>query len=82
MITNETQPDLIDAARSGNRLETLIALRDFLAERLQNTDSGRDIASMSRRLMQCMNEIETLEQIRDDQREREDALIKIRRDIR
>lgn len=56
--------DLIEAAKSGDRLETLIALRDLLAERLQNTESGRDVASMSRRLMQAVAEIEALETLK------------------
>ncbi len=53
--------DLIRAAKSGDRLKTLIALRDLLAERLQHTESSRDISSMSRRLMQCISEIDVLE---------------------
>lgn len=53
--------DLIEAAQSGDRLLTLIALRDLLAERLQTTTSSRDIASMSRRLMQAIAEIEIIE---------------------
>lgn len=61
--------DLISAAKSGDRLETLIALRDLLAERLQHTESSRDISSMSRRLMQCISEIETLEKIKRDAEE-------------
>lgn len=59
---------LIDAAESGDRLQTLIALRDLLAERLQHTESSRDIASMSRRLMQCVAEIEAIEKQRSEQR--------------
>lgn len=64
MSTNRepgTEQDLIEAAKSGDRLRTLIALRDLLAERLQNTQSSRDISSISRRLMQCVSEIEILE---------------------
>ena len=56
--------DLITATKSGDRLKTLIALRDLLADRLQNTTSTRDISSISRRLMQCISEIETLEEIK------------------
>lgn len=57
--------DIVAAARSGDRLETLIALRDLLAERLNTSQSDRDIASMSRRLMQCCTEIEALQKERD-----------------
>ena len=55
------QPDLVEAAKSGDKLETLIALRDLLAQRLQNTNVGRDVSTMARRLMECVCEIETLE---------------------
>lgn len=63
-------PDLITASKSGNRLETLIALRDFLADKLQNTGSSRDISSMSRRLMQCVTEIEILQKEKEALEER------------
>ena len=58
--------DLITAAGSGDRLTTLIALRDLLADRLQNSKSDRDIAAISRRLMQCVAEIEDLEKQRGE----------------
>ena len=52
--------DLITAAKSGDKRATLIALRDKLAETIQNCDSGRDMASNSKRLMEVMAEIEAL----------------------
>ena len=52
--------NLIDAAKSGNKRATLIALRDKLAETIQNCDIGRDMASNSKRLMEVMAEIEAL----------------------
>lgn len=52
--------DLITAAASGNKRATLIALRDKLAATIQNCDSGRDMASNSKRLMEVMAEIEAL----------------------
>lgn len=52
--------NLIDAARSGDKRATLIALRDKLAETIQNCESGRDMASNSKRLMEVMAEIEAL----------------------
>lgn len=52
--------DLIEAAKSGNKRATLIALRDKLAETIQNCESGRDMASNSKRLMEVMAEIEAL----------------------
>ena len=52
--------DLVSAAKSGDKRATLIALRDKLAETIQNCDSGRDMASNSKRLMEVMAEIEAL----------------------
>lgn len=52
--------DIVSAAESGDRKETLISLRDLLAERLANTKSGRDAASLSLRLMDCLREIDEL----------------------
>lgn len=52
--------NLLEAARSGDKRATLIALRDKLAETIQNCDSGRDMASNSKRLMEVMAEIEAL----------------------
>ena len=52
--------NLIDAAASGNKRETLIALRDILAKTIQNCESGRDMASNTKRLMEVMEELETL----------------------
>ena len=40
--------------------ETLIALRDKLAETIQNCDSGRDMASNTKRLMEVMAELEQM----------------------
>lgn len=52
--------ELVEAAKSGDKRATLIALRDKLAETIQNCDSGRDMASNSKRLMEVMAEIEAL----------------------
>ena len=52
--------NLIEAAKSGDKRATLIALRDKLAETIANCDSGRDMASNSKRLMEVMAEIEAL----------------------
>lgn len=52
--------NLVEAARSGNKRETLIALRDILATTIQNCESGRDMASNTKRLMEVMAEIEAL----------------------
>lgn len=63
-INEKRNDNILDAAKSGDRLRTLIALRDLLAERLQEADSDRDISSMSRRLMQCISEIEAIRSTR------------------
>ena len=52
--------DLVQAAKSGDKRETLIALRDILATTIQNCESGRDMASNTKRLMEVMAELETL----------------------
>ena len=52
--------NLIEAAKSGDKRATLIALRDKLAETIQNCDSGRDMASNSKRLMEVMAELEQM----------------------
>lgn len=54
--------NLVDAAKSGNRRDTLIAMRDILAKTIQECDSGRDMASNTKRLMEVMNEIEQIDQ--------------------
>ena len=79
--TTESQPDLIGAAKSGDRLATLIALRDLLAERLQNTSSSRDVSSISRRLMQCVCEIEALEKLKKETEQRSFSLYDFQKNI-
>lgn len=52
--------NLVDAAKSGDKRATLIALRDILASTIQNCESGRDMASNTKRLMEVMAELEAL----------------------
>lgn len=52
--------NLVDAAKSGDKRATLIALRDILAKTIQECESGRDMASNTKRLMEVMAEIEAL----------------------
>lgn len=52
--------NLVEAAKSGDKRATLIALRDILAKTIQECDSGRDMASNTKRLMEVMAEIEAL----------------------
>lgn len=53
-------PKLSEAAASGDRRDTLTALRDSIARAIEGTDSGRDIAALSKRLMEVMAEIDAL----------------------
>ena len=52
--------NLLEAAKSGDKRATLIALRDKLAQTIQDCDSGRDMASNTKRLMEVMAELEQL----------------------
>jgi hypothetical protein len=52
--------NLVEAAKSGDKRATLIALRDKLAETIENCESGRDMAANSKRLMEVMAELEAL----------------------
>jgi len=58
--------DLIKAARSGSRRETLEALRDKIAASIQDCESGRDVAALSKRLMEVMGEIDALPKPKGD----------------
>lgn len=51
---------LTEAARSGDKRATLTALRDKIAETIENCESGRDMAANSKRLMEVMAELEAL----------------------
>lgn len=50
-----------EAVTSGDRLESLKALADYLAEQLDNCESMRDAASLSLRLITTLEQIESLE---------------------
>lgn len=52
--------DVKQAAESGDIRATLTALRDYLADALLATNSGRDQASLSKRLMEVMEQLEAL----------------------
>jgi hypothetical protein len=46
------------AINENDRMNALIALRAKIAETIDGTDSGRDIAALSKRLMEVMEEID------------------------
>jgi hypothetical protein len=59
-------PDLVKSAQSGDRRKTLEALRDKLAVSVDACESGRDVAALSKRLMEVMDEIDRLPQDRSE----------------
>ena len=61
--------DLVSAAASGDRRATLVALRDAIARTIQSCESGRDMASLSKRLMEVMDELDAIAEPEDDARE-------------
>lgn len=69
--------NLIKAAKSGDKRETLIALRDILAKTIQECDSGRDMASNTKRLMEVMAELETMPDPKKKKTSKHDRLKKI-----
>ena len=58
--------NLMDAAMSGDRRRTLEALRDKIAASIQDCESGRDVAALSKRLMEVMGELDALPRQSDD----------------
>lgn len=51
---------LAETAKKNNRRDTLIALRDQLASAIDTCKSGRDIAALSKRLMEVMGELDSI----------------------
>lgn len=58
--------DLVNAAASGDKRKTLEALRDKIALSIQDCESGRDVAALSKRLMEVMNELDALPKQKTD----------------
>ena len=50
---------VLEAVRTGDRRASLVALRDAVAETIDAKDSARDIAALSKRLMEVMAEIDS-----------------------
>lgn len=65
--------NLVRAAKSGDRRETLVALRDILAQTIQECKSGRDMASNSKRLMEVISEIEAIDRETEEEQRRIEA---------
>ena len=49
-----------DVAKSGDRIRTLEALRDRLADELDGCNSSRDVAALASRLQSVMAELDTI----------------------
>lgn len=56
----EKRKTLLNQVRTGSRRASLEALRDKVAETIDSTESGRDIAALSKRLIEIMSEIDSL----------------------
>lgn len=52
---------VLSAAQSGERLKALIALRDSLAQSIDDCESLRDLAALSRQLTDVLKQIDELE---------------------
>lgn len=65
--------NLVDAAKSGDKRATLVALRDKLAMTIEVCDSGRDMAANSKRLMEVIAEIEAIDEAAEKERQRIEA---------
>lgn len=51
---------LTEAVKTGDRRSMLEALRDTIAETIDGTESGRDIAALSKRLLEVSAELEAI----------------------
>jgi hypothetical protein len=49
-----------DVAKTGDRIRTLEALRDRLADELDGCNSSRDVAALASRLQSVMAELDTI----------------------
>ena len=56
-MTKKTQ---LDHLKASDRREVLTALRDKVAETIDKSDSGRDIAALSRRMIEIIDELDKL----------------------
>ena len=56
-MTKKTQ---LDHLKSSDRREVLTALRDKVAETIDKSESGRDIAALSRRMIEIIDELDKL----------------------
>lgn len=64
MITKPYQ-SIEEVTGAGDDLEALIALRQKIARTIDESNSGRDIAALSRQLLGVMNQIAELKEARE-----------------
>lgn len=69
--------NLVDAAKSGDKRATLVAMRDILAKTIQECDSGRDMASNTKRLMEVINEIEAIDREAEEEKKKAASMRKV-----
>jgi hypothetical protein len=51
---------LLEAVRTGDRRKALVALRDYIAASLDETESKRDAAALTKRMMEVMEAIDAM----------------------
>ena len=52
---------LLQAVQSGDKRKMLAELRDEIAQTIEGCESGRDMAALSKRLMEVVEEIEEID---------------------
>lgn len=52
---------LLKAAKGGDKRQMLVELRDEIASTIEECESGRDMAALSKRLMEIVEEIEVID---------------------
>ena len=63
--------NLVDTASSGDQLATLEMLRDEIARAIQDSESGRDIAALSRQLTDVMDRIDEIKRMETSKRSKD-----------
>lgn len=61
MAVSGAVPSILEAARSGDKRALLVAMRDHLAWVLDDDVSPRDLAALTRRLLEVVKEIAALD---------------------
>lgn len=52
---------LLDAVKCGDKRQTLVELRNEIASTIEACESGRDMAALSKRLMEVIEEIASID---------------------